>query len=88
MTLPNLHAMNEHVNSIADECGLVASVEIIEAAKSDVSSGGTRVQCTVANMHYNPARQTTKHVRLEYFNQAGVTVFDQFIREEAAPRLK
>jgi hypothetical protein len=87
MTLPNLYALSEHVTSIADEYGLVAAVRIFEGTASDIATAGTRIECTVSNMRREPPLESSKNMRLEYFNQVGVTAFDEFIREEAAPRL-
>ena len=83
----DLYELNGHIRKIAFEYGLVASAAMIDAQLSDGSRVEPRITVTVRNPRVDGAETMSMNVSVRQFERAGLTLFDRFIRDDAAPEL-
>jgi hypothetical protein len=86
--ISDIDALNIHITALANELGFVASAKLVEAQSPGLSTGGTRIELTVADMTKSPPRECSKSVTLADYQDVGIHTFDDFIRFEAAGTLR
>ncbi len=82
-----LGALNARVSSIAREYGLDAFAGLFQPRDSDIFAGEPSIEVIVFKRTSGAPLQTGKSVTVSRYEQMGDSIFEQFIRDEAAPKL-
>lgn len=79
--------LSAYVSAVAKEYGLDASARLFKPMKSGVSAGEPSVEVVVVKRTAGGPLQDGKAVTVSRYEQVGNSIFERFIREEAAPKL-